>query len=194
MKRAFLLLLAFGCNRAPDPLAEHRHACAQLAEQKALRAGLSIDDCAKELKARADLADPVRQAEELVDRIARLVAAGKSKPAPAELKDAQLSLQALGRPAVAPTLARLKGSGDADLRLAVAKVLVNLCASDCAAAKYDCIVPALLEGVGDDKPADARREAEKALLRCTGEQFGDDPSAWRRWWAGKEVQLSRAAP
>jgi len=194
MKRALLLLLAFGCNRTPDPLAEQRRTCARLAEQKSLRAGLSVDDCAKELKERADLADPGRRAEELVDRIARLVTAGKVKPAPAELKDAQLSLQALGRPAVAPTLAKMRSSSDADVRLAVAKVLVNLCASDCAAAKYDCIVPALLEGVGDDKPADARREVERALLRCTGEQIGDDPSAWRRWWASKAVQLSRAAP
>ncbi len=192
MKRAAILLFALACNRAPDPLAEHRKTCEQLLEQKALKAGLSVEDCAKELKARAELADPARRAEDLASRIAQLVAAGKGKPAPAELKDAQLSLQALGRPAVEPALAKMKGSGDAEVRLAIAKVLVNLCAADCAGSKYDCIVPALLEGTGEDKPDGARREAEKALMRCTGEQLGDDPAAWRRWWAGREAQTTAA--
>jgi hypothetical protein len=191
MKRALLLLL-LACNRAPDPLAEHRKTCEQLLEQKALKPGLSVENCAKELKTRADLTDPARRAEELVDRIAQLVTAGKGKPAPVELKDAQLSLQALGRPAVGPALAKMKGSGDPDVRLAIAKVLVNLCAQDCAGSNYACIVPALLEGTGDDKPSDARREAEKALTRCTGEQLGDDPAAWRRWWAGREAQTTAA--
>jgi hypothetical protein len=192
MKRAVVLLLALACNRAPDPLAEHRKTCEQLLAQKALKAGLSVEDCARELKTLAELADPARRAEDLASRIAQLVAAGKGKPAPAELKDAQLSLQALGRPAVAPALAKMKGSGDAEVRLAIAKVLVNLCASDCAGSKFDCIVPALLEGTGDDKPDGARRESERALMRCTGEQLGDDPAAWRRWWAAREAQTTAA--
>ena len=37
-----------------------------------------------------------------------------------------------------------------------------------------------------------RKQAEKALARCTGEQLGDDPAAWRHWWAGKEAQATAA--
>src|SRR5438477_1879965 len=185
MKRAAILLI-LACNRAPDPLAEHRKTCEQLLEQKALKAGLPVEDCARELKASAELTDPARRAEDMVDHLSRLFIEAKGQPARADVKGAQLSLQALGRPAVAPVLAKMKTSGDADVRLALARVLINLCSSDCAASNYSCIVPALLEGTGDDKPPDARREAEKALARCTGEQLGDDPAAWRHWWAGKE--------
>ena len=84
MKRVAILLVALACNRAPDPLAEHRKTCEQLLEQKALKAGLSVENCAKELKSRADLNDPARRAEDVVDRIAQLVTAGKGKPAAVE--------------------------------------------------------------------------------------------------------------
>jgi hypothetical protein len=36
----------------PDPLAEQRKTCQELSAQKALKPGMSVDDCAKELKAR----------------------------------------------------------------------------------------------------------------------------------------------
>ena len=54
----FLLFAVVACNRAPDPLAEQRKTCQQLADQKALKAGLTVDDCAKQLKARDDAAAP----------------------------------------------------------------------------------------------------------------------------------------
>jgi hypothetical protein len=180
-----------GCKKAPDPLEQHRALCRSLAEGKQLRQGLSVEECARELKARADLADPGRQAAELVDRVTHLVTAGRGEPQKTELRDALDALLRIGRPAVAPALARLRGSGDPDVRLALARVLIGVCAGDCAEKKFDCIVPALLEGTSEDKPSDVRREAERGLLRCTGEQFGDDPTAWRAWWAERSAQASR---
>jgi hypothetical protein len=44
-------LLALACNRGPDPLAEQRKTCQQLADSKSLKAGLTVDECAKQLKA-----------------------------------------------------------------------------------------------------------------------------------------------
>jgi hypothetical protein len=53
-----LLLAAIACNRGPDPLAAQRKTCQDLADQKALKAGLTVDDCAKQLKARDEAAAP----------------------------------------------------------------------------------------------------------------------------------------
>jgi hypothetical protein len=173
--------LAAGCRR--DPLGEYRATCSKLRDEDALRPGLSLDDCAGELKSRADLADPARRAEELVDRIARLVVEGSGKPTRLELRDALADLKELGRPAEAPALLRLRSSTDAELRIALARVLVGICADDCARRRFDCIVPALLEGTGEERPPEVRVESEKALARCTGERIGDDRAAWRAWWA-----------
>jgi len=59
---------------------------------------------------------------------------------------------------------------------------VAICSNDCLFSDWHCIVSALIEGVGEDKPSDVRREAEKGLMRCIGQQLGDDPAAWRKWW------------
>lgn len=184
------------CKSTPDPLAEQRKTCEQLAADKQLKAGLSIDACAQQLKAQADAADPARRAEELVDRAQGLVLQGRDKRDAAnqlELRDVLTALAGLGRPAVAPTLSRLKASNDPELRIALAKVLVSTCSSDCASARYDCIVPALLEGTTYDKPSEVRKESEKGLVHCTGEQLGDDPAAWRSWWAAHEAQVAASA-
>jgi len=45
------------------------------------------------------------------------------------------------------------------------------------------VVPALLEGVGADKPAEVRQASVAALQSCTGKEYGDDASAWSNWWA-----------
>jgi hypothetical protein len=183
LRFVFLAGLLVACR--PDPLADFRNTCRGLEEQKLLRAGLSVDRCAQQLKERADLDDPALKAEELVGRVTRLVGRGGAQ----ELRDTLSQLQGLGRPAVAPALATLKSARDPGLRLALARVLINLCAEDCATHRFECMVPALLEGTSDDKPHGARIEAEKALTRCTGEELGDDPAAWRKWWAGKEKEL-----
>jgi hypothetical protein len=47
-----LLFLLLACKKAPDPLAEQRKTCQELFAQKALKPGLSVDDCALQLKAR----------------------------------------------------------------------------------------------------------------------------------------------
>ncbi len=190
---AFILLAAglAGCKRAPDPLADQRALCTTLEEQKQLRQGLTVQKCAEELKAAADLKDPVRRAEELVDRAAVLASAGRNT-GEVELKDALAALEQIGRPAVLPALAKMKSSGSAEARLALAKVLVATCAADCAEAKYSCIVPALLEGLSPDKPGDVQRKIEATLTRCTGEELGDDPQAWRKWWAAKEGAQAEA--
>jgi hypothetical protein len=172
--------LAAGCRR--DPLDEYRATCSKLRDDDALRPRLSVEDCARELKSRADLADPALRAEELIDRIARLVVEGRGKPTRLELRDALADLKQLGRPAEASALARLRASNDPELRIALARVLVGICAEDCARRRFDCIVPALLEGTGEERPPEVRVESEKALARCTGERIGDDPAAWRAWW------------
>jgi hypothetical protein len=185
-----LALLALACTKTPDPLAEQRAQCRALEEKHELRPGLAVDDCARKLKEAADLSDPSRIAAELVDRIVHLATHGGATDK-AELRDAQDSLERIGRPAVAPTLLRLKANATGEARLALARVLVGVCGADCADRKFDCIVPALLEGTGDDLPPEARREAEVGLTRCTGEQFGDDPAAWRKWWSDRSAQASR---
>jgi hypothetical protein len=50
------LLLAIACKKTPDPLADQRKTCQDLSDQKALKAGLSVDDCAKQLKSASDAA------------------------------------------------------------------------------------------------------------------------------------------
>jgi hypothetical protein len=183
---AFALAALPACKQAPDPLDEHRKACKELDAAKSLRAGLTVEECAKELKAAAEARDPARRAEELAQRLAALVIAGKSNSDATqrqELRDTLIALQGLGKPAVAPLQQRMTGSQDPDLRIAVAKVLVNICGEDCALQSYSCIVPALLEGTTSDKPAEVRLESIKGLSRCTGKAFGDDPAAWRAWWS-----------
>jgi hypothetical protein len=183
---AAALCAVSACKQAPDPLDEHRKACRELDASKSLRAGLTVEECAKELKAAADARDPARRAEELTQRLAALVIAGKSGSDATqrqELRDTLIAVQGLGKPAVPALQQRMTGSQDPDLRIAVAKALVNICGEDCAVQNYSCIVPALLEGTTTDKPAEVRLESIKGLSRCTGQGFGDDPSAWRTWWS-----------
>ena len=184
------LAFSLACTKPPDPLAEQRALCRALEQNHQLRSGLSVDECARKLKETADLNDPARKAADLVDRIVQLAIQGRGSER-AEMHDAQESLQRIGRPAVAPALSRLRASPDSNARLALARVLVGICGEDCAERKLECIVPALLEGTGDDRPPEARREAERGLMHCTGEQFGDDPAAWRKWWSDRSAQASR---
>jgi hypothetical protein len=53
MAPLLFLLVSFACKRAPDPLAEQRKTCQELSASKSLKAGLSVEDCARELKVRA---------------------------------------------------------------------------------------------------------------------------------------------
>jgi HEAT repeat protein len=183
-------LIALGCTKAPDPLADQRALCRALEQQHELRPGLGVEECARKLKEAADLDDPGRKAADLVDRIVRLATDGRAT-GKAELRDAQESLQRIGRPAMVPALSRLQATPDPGARIALARVLVGICGPDCADRKFECIVPALLEGTTDEVPPEARREAERGLYRCTGEQFGDDPAAWRKWWSDRSAQASR---
>jgi hypothetical protein len=183
------ILSLAGCKRAPDPLAESRATCERLQKEGKLKKGLAIEECAKQVKEAADAHDPKLRAEELLTRLAALTAKGRGTTTESNqvaVRDAVQALQELNKPAVPAALARMKDSPDPDFRIAVAKALVAICANDCAFRDYDCMVPALLEGVGEDKPAEVRREAEKGLMRCTGEQLGDDPAAWKRWWAERQ--------
>ena len=186
------LLAALGCKRAPDPLAGPRAQCASLAAAKELKTGITIEDCAKELHA----ADPAVRVLALLDQTQALVAAGKGK-APQTgaqrqaLAEALQGIANLGRPAVAPALARMTASKDSDLRIALARVLVALCIDDCAQQKWDCIVPALLEGVTPDRPQEVRTAAVRGLNNCTQQLIGDDPAAWRKWYAGTMATASR---
>jgi hypothetical protein len=50
-----------------------------------------------------------------------------------------------------------------------------------AAYPADVAVPALLTGL-DDEMADVRGAAARSLESVTGETFGDDRTAWIRWW------------
>jgi HEAT repeat protein len=185
-----LFALPVSCTKPPDPLAEQRAVCRALEQNHQLRPGLAVDECARRLKETADLNDPARKAVDLVDEVVQLAMAGRETDR-TRLRGALDSLQQLGRPAVAPALSRLLASPDSNARLALARVLVGICGEDCAERKFDCIVPALLEGTSDDRPPEARREAERGLMRCTGEQFGDDPAAWRKWWSDRSAQASR---
>ena len=183
------LCAAAACKQAPDPLQEQRKACRELDASKSLRAGLTVEECAKELKAAADARDPARRAEELTQRLAALVIAGKSGTDATqrqELRDTLAAVQGLGKPAVPALQQRMTGSQDPDLRIAVAKALVNICGEDCELRSYSCIVPALLEGTTTDKPAEVRLESVRGLARCTGQSFGDDPPAWRAWWSEQQ--------
>jgi hypothetical protein len=192
-----LLLSSTACKRAPDPLEPHRKLCAGLEERKELRAGLTVEQCAKDLKAAADLADPARIADELLDRAAALVRQGQALPGDAatrsELTDTLEKVKTIGRPAVPSLLSRLQRSPDADFRIAAARLLVAACADDCNQNKFDCIVPGLLEGLSDDKPVEVRRESVKGLTRCTGQQLGEDPQAWRQWWGAHPQSKTVAA-
>jgi hypothetical protein len=183
------------CKLPSDgPVDEHRKACLELEASKSLRAGLTVEECAKELKAAAEARDPARRAEELAQRLAALVIAGKSGSDAVqrqELRDTLIALQGLGKPAVPALQQRMNGSQDPDLRIAVAKALVNICGEDCPVRHYSCIVPALLEGTTTDKPAEVRLESIKGLTRCTGQQLGDDPTAWRAWWSQQQDSLPK---
>lgn len=184
---ALLALSCTACHRPPDPLDPFRESCKVLQARKELKEGLSIDVCAKNLFDAAQVADPARRAEELTARIEGLVKQGKSGADAAqrmELRDAVAAVQGLGKPAVAALMQRLTTSPDPDLRIAVAKALVGICADDCPREKFDCIVPALLEGTADGLPPEVQLESQRGLFRCTGKGFGNDPKAWREWWAG----------
>ena len=192
-----LALLCAGLSQAscksgpPDPLDEHRASCRDLEAKKQLRAGLTVEECAKELKLVADVRDPARRAEELTQRVAALVLAGKGSNDPSqrqELRDALIAVQGLGKPAVPALQARMTGSQDPDLRIAVARALVHICGADCNTQQWSCIVPALLEGLTTDKPGEVRLESIKGLTRCTGKELGDDPAAWRAWWDATGVK------
>src|SRR5438128_461160 len=157
------------CGQKSDPLAEHRATCEKLQKAGQLKKGLAIEECAKQIKAAADASDPKLRAAEILDRLAALTAKGraaKDEANTAAIRDLVQALQRLGKPAAQPALARLEASPDPDFRIAVAKALVAVCSDDCGTGDYACIVPALLEGTSDDKPADVRREAEKGLMRC----------------------------
>lgn len=192
----FVLSLAAACKDAvADPLAGQRQTCQKLAADKQLKPGVSIDDCARQLQEADTRVDAGRQAEELTDRLQQLVAASKRR------RDASLDqelvvvvsrLQGLGKAAVPAALSMMTTSIDPDLRAPLARVLASTCASDCAAHKFDCIVPALLEGTSDDKAADVRRDSAAALSRCTGEKVVGEPSAWRKWWADREARQAVA--
>jgi hypothetical protein len=136
---ALALLSLAACKSAPDPLAAEKAQCQALAQQKELKSGLTVAECAKRLKEASDANDPALRANELLDRVQGLVAAGKAGPQSAsqrqELTDALSSLQELGRPAVPPLLKKLSSAQDPDLRIAVARVLVTLCSEDCDAQK-----------------------------------------------------------
>lgn len=179
---------------AADPLAEARKTCQQLSADKQLRSGVSIDDCARQLQSTAQKPDVSREADELTDRLQQLVAASHERRDPAQeqqLNTVVSRLQGLGRAAVPASLAMMTSSIDPDLRAPLARVLASACAADCHARKFDCIVPALLEGVSEDKPADVRRDSALALSRCTGANVQGDPSAWRKWWADREARATR---
>jgi hypothetical protein len=188
-----VLVLASACKNAgaADPLAEQRKTCQQLANDKQLRAGVSVDDCARQLQQAESRVEPGRQAEELADRLQQLVAASHQRPDPSQEEQLNLvvsKLQGLGRAAVPPALSMMTTSIDPDLRAPLARVLTTVCAADCAAHKFDCIVPALLEGTSDDKPADVRRDSAAALAHCTGETVQGEASAWRKWWTDREAR------
>ncbi len=191
-----VLVLAAACrNAAADPLAAERKTCQQLAADKQLKPGVSIDDCARLLQAADTRVNANRQAEEFVDRLQQLVAASHQQrdASQDELLNVVVSkLQGLGRVAVPAALSMMTTSIDPDLRAPLARVLASACAADCVAHEFHCIVPALLEGTSEDKPAEVRRDSAAALTRCTGEKVLGEPSAWRKWWADRESRPSAA--
>lgn len=191
-----LIAAAAACKPAgaADPLEAQRKTCQQLAADKQLRAGVSIDDCVRQLHEADSRVDAGRQAEELTDRLQALVAAAhqhRDASQDQQLNVVVTKLQGLGRAAVPPALSMMTSSIDPDLRAPLARVLASACAADCASRRFDCIVPALLEGTSEDKPADVRRDSAAALARCTGETLAGEPSAWRKWWAAREARATR---
>jgi hypothetical protein len=64
-------------------------------------------------------------------------------------------------------------------------------ASVTALGRYppEVAVPGLIEGLYDDMP-EVRGSASRALAASTGQNFGNDRGAWRRWWQ----QASRTKP
>ena len=178
-------LASSACKHADDPLEPFRKQCTDLQTQGALKAGLAIDDCAKALKVTADENDPATRAEGLIARMQALVNQGAGKPGPQqdELRVVTAEVQTLGKPAAPVLQSHLAASHDPDLRLALANAMIGICFDDCTAQKYDCIVPALLEGMAADKPAEVRQVSVVGLTRCTGKSYGDDPAAWTNWWA-----------
>lgn len=185
---AVLVALSFSaCNRPKDSLEPFRETCRGLLAKQELKPGLTLELCAKSLFVAAEAADPARRAEELTERIEGLVKQGKSGAQPAqrlELRDAVSAVQGLGKPAVGALMKRLTTSQDSDVRMAVAKALVGICSEDCAQEKFDCIVPALLQGFAEGLPSEVSLETARGLTRCTGQGFGNDAKAWREWWAG----------
>jgi hypothetical protein len=189
------------CPRQPDGLDEQRAACRDLIERKQVKDGLGLEQCAQQLHAAAVAQDPARKAEEVVQRFAAqaLASQGSSDPGQRQdLGDAAFAVERLGRPAVAPLRARLSGSGDPAVRREVARLLVRICWNDCREQKLDCVVPALLELLGPDLPPQApplgpaqqqpeeqRAEALTRLANCTGRELGQDPAAWRAFWASR---------
>jgi hypothetical protein len=188
------ILALTGCKRTPDRLDAERAQCRALAEAKQLRAGLGIEECAVQLKAVADAADPAVRAGELMDRAQAIIS--ESRGTGAFLQHREVSrilanLEEMGRPAVPAMLRRLSASRDPDLRIGIARVLVVLCSEDCGQRKWDCIVPAMLEGTTSDKAPEVRLSATRGLARCTQQPFGDDEAAFRRWYAEQAATASR---
>lgn len=60
-----------------------------------------------------------------------------------------------------------------------------------AAYPRDTVVPALIDGLSDEM-ADVRGAAARSLESVTGETFGDDRTAWIRWWQANGAP--KAAP
>jgi len=118
-----------------------------------------------------------------IDRLVELVGAVWGVPAlTAALEDGDPSLRpAAARrlgdlgdtAAVAPLIAAL-GDGDGAVRWQAAWSLGRLGDGDAVAA---------LIAVLDDRNPDVRWFASWSLAEITGEGFGDDPDAWRAWWA-----------
>ena len=191
------LLASAACNRPPDPLAEHRTTCEKLQKAGQLKKDLTLEVCAQKLKAVADASDPRPKIDEVLSRISTLSSKARGAgddAGKAAVRAASDELARLGKPAIKPALAKLESSIDPDFRLAVARGLVGACKSDCASGEFSCIVPALLEGAGADKPAKVRADSGEALRQCTGQAFGDEPAAWNKWFAEwKQRGASQAA-
>jgi len=90
---------------------------------------------------------------------------------------------------------QLKGSG-AELRRSLQQDLSSSVRRAAAAAlgsyPEDVAVLALIEGLYDDMP-EVRGTASRALTAATGETFGDDRGAWRRWWETRKKSTADAS-
>jgi hypothetical protein len=188
---AFALLAPWACKRAPDGLEEQRAACKELIDKGQAKAGLTVEQCAIQLKAAADAHDPGKKAEESVQRLSALVLSAKGASDPMkqqELRDAVLAVERIGRPVVPALQSRLSGSGDPEVRAAAARSLARVCWSDCRDQKLDCVVPALIELLSAERSEEERADAAIRLGTCTGKEIGADQAAWRSYWS------SRTAP